>query len=146
MKIHTVRHGFATNSSSSHSIISGTASWHDMTPAEIVQFYLGIDKIPEMYDCYDLEVHDTLESVITYAIIATGSTEYSLTDVSQIETNARTILLAYADKNTVYWNTLEAGMKHAKPGEFSRVFWEFVYSVSAIEIEDRDEKYKKEWG
>lgn len=68
MKVTSVRYGFATNSSSSHSVIHGGPEWASMTNEEIADKYNPMEGNLEFG--WEFDEYDDFNSIVTYAILA----------------------------------------------------------------------------
>lgn len=148
-KTTSIRYGFATNSSSSHSIITGVPSWKNKSKQEIVDM---VDFTEEEYITFgEGAVIDELQDIILYALYAfiiEPNTTYS----NRFETVEKfeffCLSKGFSDEfnqfvlklNDKVLNSLIVSDDNDSTGDYKEnvgldgedVFWHFVYNVSYI--------------
>lgn len=149
MKVTSVRYGFATNSSSSHSVITGVPSWAKKTKEQIAEEFNPVR--------YDYDEISSLDDVVSAALVCTLSpyfySQHNFETQSQLEfitmTSAfseeiKKIVLKFdhADfKNNFFnldleWEPKNYDYDDADPKVMEENFWNFVYSITGSHMED----------
>ena len=150
MKVVQVRHGFATNSSSSHSVVSGTPSWGNLSKQEIVDKFKS-DVTDRSFDSGTFTSFDDIVLCGLNAIV------YQDEDIFPYQYNQSHVeydfkvsqsglseqlqeLLVKAGENCFKGSVPEGdeiySMYHNSNKTTEENFWDFVYNVTAIEVED----------
>lgn len=155
MQITSARVGFATNSSSSHSVIFGSAPYASLSKEEIAEKYVGVG---HRQFGWDHESYTDLESIINYAIIlffngltgGYGESKITEGDVDAALENCgasndaplREILVKFT--TTGGWAYIDhESMGHpfdyreVKDLSTADLFWKFIYEIAEV-ITDGD--------
>lgn len=143
MKITSVRHGFATNSSSSHSVVHGIPNWSGLTKREIADNYNP--KIGTTEFGWEFETHDDFNSIVTYAIMANLVFDYSFVPYGETFNTSKwefeILSRGYSEELTDIllkhgeYLINEAYVDHQSflGGGTEDSVWDFIYGVTSVE-------------
>lgn len=149
-KVTSIRYGFATNSSSSHSIITGVPSWKNKSKQEIVDMvdFTDYDYI-SFGECAEIDEVKDIMLYALYAFIVDPNTSYN----NRFETVEKfeffCLSKGFSDEfnqfilklNDKILSSLIVSDDNNSAGDYKEniglegedVFWHFVYNVSYIE-------------
>lgn len=144
MKVVSVRHGFATNSSSSHSVVTGTPSWGGLTKQEIAD-YCDFSYAETEYG-WAQETFSDMNDIVMYGLLnfirlgyhvgyneKFSESQFEFAVLSRCFSNELTTLLlkagekfcdGYIDHQSLFGNGTE------------EEFWEYVYSTVSVETDN----------